>query len=188
VNKPFRGGWGLLLSLILMCAPLLALVKAAPPAPALNAAAPSFTLAGQKGSLSLESLRGRVVLLDFWASWCAPCAQSFPWLEGLHHRFREQGLTVLGVNVDKQRKKADAFLSLHATTFPVVFDPKGEVAAAYALPGMPTTCFIDRQGRLRRIHTGFRPEEVGAVEAFIEELLKEKAPAAPAESPTPVAP
>ncbi len=148
-------------------------------APALNEAAPLFTLPGKSAPVALQALRGRVVLLDFWASWCVPCAQSFPWLEGLHQRWQGDGLTVLGVNVDKQRKRADAFLALHATTFPVAFDPEGKVAAAYALPGMPTTCLIDRQGRLRRVHTGFRAEEVLEVEAFIKSLLDEAPPAVP---------
>lgn len=165
--------WRRLLSVV---AGLVLVAQTWAAAPALNAPAPDFTLPGKTQAVELKALRGRVVLLDFWASWCGPCAQSFPWLEGLHQRWQGDGLTVLGVNVDKQRKKADAFLALHAITFPVAFDPQGQAAAAYALPGMPTTCLIDRQGRLRRVHTGFRPEEVLEVEAFIKSLLDEVPP------------
>lgn len=147
------------------------------PGPAQGQPAPDFSLPGRTEVLSLSHFKGQVVLLDFWASWCSPCAQSFPWLESLQQKYQEQGFTVLGVCVDKDRKKADAFLARHKVSFPVVFDPKGQAAAAYALPGMPSSYIVDRAGVLRRSHTGFRPEECAELEAFVRGLL--------AEAPTP---
>jgi len=160
-----------LLPALLLTHPL----KAEPPAT--GQPAPDFTLPGPAGTVSLSQFRGQVVLLDFWASWCAPCAQSFPWLDTLQKTLLDRGFTVLGVNVDKQRKKADAFLAAHPATFPVAFDAKGEAASAYTLPGMPTSCLVDRQGVLRRVHTGFRPEECDGLEAAIRSLLAEPVPA-----------
>ena len=145
------------------------------PGPPLGQPAPEFRLSTRTGNLSLSQFKGQVVLVDFWASWCGPCAQSFPWLESLQQKFKDQGFTVLGVCVDKDRKKADAFLGKHKVSFPIAFDPQGKAAASYALPGMPSSYVIDRNGVLRRSHTGFRPEECAEVETFIRGLLSEKA-------------
>jgi peroxiredoxin len=161
----------LLLPVLFLANPL----RAEPPA--LERPAPDFTLPAAVGTLSLSQYRGQVVLVDFWASWCAPCAQSFPWLDSLQRSLHDQGFTVVGVNVDKQRKKADAFLATHAASFPVAFDAQGVAAAAYALPGMPSSFLVDRGGILRRVHTGFRREECGEMEAAIRGLLAESVPA-----------
>ncbi|MFA7329655.1 MAG: TlpA disulfide reductase family protein [Candidatus Delongbacteria bacterium] len=145
-------------------------------APVLGQPAPEIQLPGLTGELSLAALRGQVVLVDFWASWCAPCAQSFPWLNELQQKYQAQGFRVLAVNVDKQRKKADAFLAQHPARFPVALDPAGTAAGRYELPGMPSSYLVDRAGVLRRLHTGFRPEETQELEAFIRTLLAEPAP------------
>jgi peroxiredoxin len=164
----------LLLSVALPCLLAATLHSAAP---ATGQAAPDFNLSGRQGTLRLSQFRGQVVLLDFWASWCAPCAQSFPWLESLQQKYHGQGFTVLGVNVDKDRRKAEAFLGKHRVSFPVAFDPKGVAAAAYALPGMPSSYLVDRTGGLRVCHTGFRQEEAAGLEKALRELLAEPAPA-----------
>jgi thiol-disulfide isomerase/thioredoxin len=160
-----------------LCGLLLCAATRLPAAAALDKPAPDIQLAGAKGPLSLSALRGQVVLVDFWASWCGPCAQSFPWLDELQKKLGSQGFTVLAVNVDKQRKKADTFLAQHPVQFSIAFDPQGKAAAAYGLPGMPSSYLVDRAGVLRRAHTGFRPEEAAELEAQIRALLAEPAPA-----------
>lgn len=161
--------------LLSLCGLLLLPVRL-PAAATLDQPAPPIQLSGMKGEQSLAALRGQVVLVDFWASWCGPCAQSFPWLGTLQEKLQAQGFTVLAVNVDKQRKKADAFLAQHPASFLVAFDPQGTVAAAYGLPGMPSSYLIDRAGILRRAHTGFRPEETQELEEQIRALLAEPLP------------
>jgi peroxiredoxin len=178
--RPASRWWGALLAIL-----LLAALPARAGEAAVGRTAHDLALPGLADPISLAQFRGQVVLLDFWASWCGPCAQSFPWLESLHLRLRDRGFTVLGVNVDKQRKKADAFLSGRPVSFPVAFDPQGGAAAAYTLPGMPTSYLIDRRGVLRRIHTGFRPGEIAELEAFIQCLLAEPAPPATSEGDMP---
>src|SRR5271168_2824701 len=107
--------------------------------------------------LDLTSLRGKVVYLDFWASWCGPCKQSFPWMETLKGTYDRQGLTVIAVNLDMDRADADKFLDRFRPTFEVRFDPKGELAAFYKVQAMPSSVLIDRHGVTRFTHEGFRP-------------------------------
>jgi len=125
-------------------------------------------------SLDLPSLRGRVVYLDFWASWCAPCRQSFPWMETLKRTYGNQGLEVITVNLDTDRADADKFLKQFHPTFDVRFDPKGELAAFYKVQGMPASVLIDRRGVTRFTHVGFRPVDGAIYEMQLRELLAEK--------------
>jgi cytochrome c biogenesis protein CcmG, thiol:disulfide interchange protein DsbE len=125
-------------------------------------------------SLDLTSLRGRVVYLDFWASWCGPCRQSFPWMETLKRMYGDQGLEVIAVNLDTDRADADKFLKQFHPTFSVRFDPKGEFAEFYKVHGMPASVLIDRHGVARFTHVGFRPVDGTIYEAQLRELLAEK--------------
>jgi cytochrome c biogenesis protein CcmG/thiol:disulfide interchange protein DsbE len=125
-------------------------------------------------SLDLSSFRGRVVYLDFWASWCAPCRQSFPWMETLKRAYGDQGLEVITVNLDTDRADADKFLKQFHPTFDVRFDPKGELAEFYKVHGMPASVLIDRHGVTRFAHVGFRPVDGTIYEAQLRELLAEK--------------
>jgi len=122
----------------------------------------------------LASLHGRVVYLDFWASWCAPCRQSFPWMQSLQATYAPEGLTVVAVNVDRERRAADRFLAQYPVQFAVHFDPQGSVAEAFQIHGMPTSILIDRQGKVRYTHIGFRPVDGAAYERQVRELLEEK--------------
>lgn len=112
------------------------------------------------GSLGLEGrlpdgLKGKVVLLDFWASWCGPCKLSFPVLEDLHRRYAERGLVVLGVNVDEKSAAMEAFLKKHTVTFPVVRDAQQKLVSQVDVSTMPTSLLIDGEGKVRYLHSGF---------------------------------
>ncbi len=123
--------------------------------------------------LDLASLQGRVVYLDFWASWCGPCKQSFPWMQSMKAMYEAQGLTVIAVNLDTDRADADKFLAQFKPTFDVRFDPKGEFAELYKIEGMPSSVLIDRHGVKRFTHVGFRPVDGPLYEAQLRELLTE---------------
>lgn len=125
-------------------------------------------------SLDITGLRGHVVYLDFWASWCAPCRQSFPWMEAMKSTYDTQGLEIVAVNVDRNRADADKFLQQFHPTFDVRFDPKGELAEQYKLQGMPSSVLIDRHGVTRFVHVGFRPIDGAIYEGQLRELLAEK--------------
>ncbi|MCX8004719.1 MAG: TlpA family protein disulfide reductase [Burkholderiaceae bacterium] len=134
-------------------------------------AAPEFDLPGSSGAVKLSALRGKVVYLDIWASWCGPCRQSFPWLNEMQAKYGAQGLTVVGVNVDAKRSDAEAFLKEVPAQFTIAFDPKGDTPARYAAKGMPTSYLIGRDGKVLATHVGFRPEEKAALEAQIRQAL-----------------
>ena len=120
------------------------------------------------------SLPGRVIYLDFWASWCAPCRQSFPWMEALKKTYEGQGLEIVAVNLDGDRADADKFLKLFHPTFSVRFDPAGGLAEFYKVQGMPSSVLIDRHGVVRFTHVGFKPIDGPAYEAQVRVLLAEK--------------
>ena len=147
----------------------------------LAAALPAF--AGLDGprvptptALDLKPYAGRVVYVDFWASWCQPCRSSFPWLNELQKKYGERGLTVLMVNEDHDRKAAEAFLAELGGDLQIVWDVENKFALAYELQGMPSSFLIGRDGRLRTSHLGFDPKKTAEVEAEVEALLAEGAP------------
>jgi len=125
-------------------------------------------------SLDLNGFRGRVVYIDFWASWCAPCRQSFPWMEIMKSTYGVQGLEIIAVDLDRNRADADKFLKQFHATFDVRFDPNGELAELYKVQGMPSSVLIDRHGVKRFAHVGFRPVDGAIYEAQLRELLAEK--------------
>jgi thiol-disulfide isomerase/thioredoxin len=106
-----------------------------------------------------EKLRGKVVLVDFWASWCGPCKGSFPVLEELHKKYGEQGLVVLGVNVDETKELMQEFLAKHPATFAVVRDQKHELVKVVSIATMPTSIILDTEGKVRFVHSGFHGSE-----------------------------
>jgi thiol-disulfide isomerase/thioredoxin len=136
-------------------------------------AAPEIRLNDLAGKpVSLSGLRGKVVIVDFWASWCGPCKQSMPVLERLSKSYRERGLVVLGVNIDDDVKTAAKFLAEVPVSFVVVNDRDKRVAKAYAPPTMPSSYIIDREGRVRRVHAGFKASDAKVLEAELQQLLK----------------
>jgi cytochrome c biogenesis protein CcmG, thiol:disulfide interchange protein DsbE len=133
-----------------------------------------FTPAWAASPLDLAALRGQVVYLDFWASWCAPCRQSFPWMQALKNSYDNQGLTIVAVNVDADRADAEKFLARFKPTFDVRFDPQGKLAELYHIKTMPSSVLIDRHGVARFTHMGFRPVDGAVYEAQLRGLLAEK--------------
>jgi thiol-disulfide isomerase/thioredoxin len=128
----------------------------------------------QAAELDLSAYRGKVVYVDFWASWCGPCRQSFPWLDGLEREYGAQNFVVIGVNVDQDHGKAERFLTDTPADFPIVYDPKGEIATAYKVTGMPSGVLIDRTGHVRFQHAGFSEKQKGLYEEQLQTLLEEK--------------
>ena len=127
-------------------------------------------------SLDLAAYRGRVVYLDFWASWCAPCRASFPFMDTLQREERARGLVVIAVNVDTERRLATEFLTETPVDFGIVFDPAGKLAEEWKLAGMPTTVLIGRDGKPRSQRVGFRRADERSLRDAIERLLAEASP------------
>jgi thiol-disulfide isomerase/thioredoxin len=133
------------------------------------------SLPAQAGDLSeLGALRGRVVYLDFWASWCVPCRRSFPWLQGLQENYEARGLTIIAVNLDHERADADSFLKHFHPDFQLRFDPEGRWAEQFKVQGMPTSVIIDRYGVVRFTDIGFRAGDDLKLRRQIEQLLAER--------------
>lgn len=125
---------------------------------------------------TLPETAGRVVLVDFWASWCAPCQASFPALAKLHQEFSSRGVTIVGVSVDKKAGDYDKFLKKHAPPFPTLRDAAQRYVAAVQVPTMPTSYVVGRDGRIRAILVGFHGEETDrAIRAALAAALAEKA-------------
>lgn len=143
--------------------------------PAFLLIAIAATAAAGPDSLDLEHHRGKVVVVDFWASWCKPCRQSIPWLNEMHSRYGEKGLVIVGVNVDASRADAERFLESTPIDFEIVFDPDGALARRYALKGMPSTLVFDRDGKLVATHLGFRQSARDAREADLKQLIDKAA-------------
>ncbi|SER18805.1 Peroxiredoxin [Solimonas aquatica] len=140
--------------------------------------APDFTLAQKDGnSLSLTQLRGRVVYLDFWASWCAPCRQSFPFMNEMHAKYGKKGLRVVAINVDEQRSDAEQFLKQTPAQFTVLFDPAGKAPEQYKPDGMPTSYLIDEHGKVLMVHPSFKEADRAELERRIGEALAQGNPA-----------
>ncbi len=133
--------------------------------------APEFDLPGASGPVKLAALRDKVVYVDFWASWCGPCKQSFPWMNDMQAKYGAQGLTIVGINVDKKRADAESFLKGTPAKFTVAFDEKGTTPTSYQIKGMPSSYLIDRNGKIIATHAGFRPEESAALEAKFRAAL-----------------
>jgi thiol-disulfide isomerase/thioredoxin len=123
--------------------------------------------------LNLDAYKGKVVYIDFWASWCGPCKQSFPWMKAMHEKYNKEGLVILAVNVDQEKKKADDFLKEYTPDFPVIFDSTGTLATQFKVQTMPSSYMLDRNGKPRYRHLGFHDAKRNAYEKEIRELLSD---------------
>jgi peroxiredoxin len=136
--------------------------------------APEFQLPSLKGArTSLSSLRGKVVVLDFWAQWCEPCKQELPELQKLAKEYAGKNVVVVGVNIDKTRENAERLVSQLGLSFPILLDPSGSVAGVYDLPKMPTSFVIDKSGTIRFVHEGFEGSaDVSRFRSELDQLTK----------------
>lgn len=137
-------------------------------------AAPDFDLAGRLGAVRLSDYKGKTVYLDFWASWCGPCKQSFPWMNDMHSRYAAKGLRVVGINVDQKTDDAKAFLKDNPASFDVAFDQAGKTPRTYAIKGMPTSVLIGPDGKVLSVHSGFKDEQRDELERQIKQALNLK--------------
>jgi peroxiredoxin len=137
-------------------------------------AAPDFTLRTMDGpNLRLQEQRGRVVLVNFWATWCGPCRQEMPHMNRLYEKYRSSGFVLLGVNVDEDPRNAAGVAAKLGVKFPVLLDTDKKVSKLYDLSTMPSTVLIDRDGRVRYVHRGYLDGYENTYEKQIRELLKE---------------
>jgi cytochrome c biogenesis protein CcmG, thiol:disulfide interchange protein DsbE len=143
-------------------------VRAADP----GSAAPDFELPGTIGAVKLSAYRGKPVYVDFWASWCGPCRQSFPWMNEMHAKYQAQGLQIIGVNLDAKEREALDFLADTPAVFTIAFDPKGATPRSYRVKGMPTSVLIDADGKIVYQHAGFNADDKAELENRIRAVLK----------------
>jgi peroxiredoxin len=153
----------------LLALPALAGVSAGGPAP-------QFTLTARDGSsLSLAQLKGKVVLINFWATWCGPCRKEMPLLEAIYKKYSKLGFTLVGVNVEPDSKAAEGWLKQLSTpvSFPILFDTDSKVSQLYQVATMPSTVIIDRKGNVRLLHRGYKPGEENEYVDSVRNLIRE---------------
>jgi len=123
--------------------------------------------------LDLKQYPNKVVYIDFWASWCGPCRDSFPWINAMQEKYKDKGLVVIGVNLDAEPEAARLFLKQNPANFKLFSDPTGTLAEKYELIGMPSSFVIDGTGKLRHRHVGFKKNKTDQYEKSIVSLLNE---------------
>jgi cytochrome c biogenesis protein CcmG, thiol:disulfide interchange protein DsbE len=122
-------------------------------------------------TLNLDDYHGQVVLLDFWASWCVPCRRSFPWMNQMQQKYGEQGLVIIGVNMDANAEDAEAFLQEYPAQFTIISDPDGELARRFEVEAMPSSYVIGRDGAVVATHMGFQVKKSDEYEEQIRQVL-----------------
>ncbi len=141
---------------------------------AMGASAPTFQLDSMAGKkVNLSDLRGKVVLLNFWASWCGPCRKEMPILEQLHKQYQSKGVALVGVNVEPDSQEALKWLKVTPVSFSILFDRDSSVSKLYQVEGMPNTVILDRKGKVRFIHRGYKPGEENEYLDQIRALVRE---------------
>jgi cytochrome c biogenesis protein CcmG, thiol:disulfide interchange protein DsbE len=139
--------------------------------------APALELSGVSGPVGLSKLKGKLVYVDFWASWCGPCKQSFPWMNEMQAKYGARGLQIIGVNLDAKRADADQFLAGTPASFLVAFDTVGDSPKRFEIKGMPSSVLVGPDGKVIKVHNGFRADERKALEdAIVAALAQVKQP------------
>jgi thiol-disulfide isomerase/thioredoxin len=143
--------------------------------------APNCSLAplGEGPAWELRELRGKVLWVDFWASWCAPCAEALPFLDQLDRELPDRDFEIVGINVDENASDAQEFLARHPVGFRLAVDASGRCPREFDVPGMPAAFLIDRGGAIRYVHLGFRPGDAPRIRARVQSLLAEEPGVAP---------
>lgn len=136
-----------------------------------NIALPTATPAA---TVDLAKLKGKIVYVDFWASWCGPCKLSFPWMNDMHTKFAARGLEIVAINVDARMPDAQRFLATMPAKFTVAFDAKGQTPKQFDVKAMPTSYLLDGDGKVVYVHAGFRDADRAALEAAIENALTQR--------------
>ncbi len=137
--------------------------------------AADFRLDARGGKqLALNELKGQVVMINFWATWCGPCRQEMPLLEQMHKKYQPMGFTLVGINVEEDSSGAEAWLQKTPVTFPILFDRENRVSKLYNVSGMPSSVLIDRKGNVRYLHRGYKAGDENAYLDHIRALVKEK--------------
>ena len=158
-------------------AAMIAAAALALPALAVNptgSPAPQFTLGSRAGqSVSLAQYKGQVVMLNFWASWCGPCRQEMPLLESIYKKYNRLGFTMIGVNVEPDSNAANEWLKATPVSFPILYDKDSRVSKMYDVAGMPSTVIIDRTGKVRVLHRGYKPGDENEYLDSIRTLVRE---------------
>jgi len=121
----------------------------------------------------MEQHKGKVVYVDFWASWCVPCRKSFPWMNAMQAKHQQDGLVVLSINLDAQAALAEKFLQQTPANFAIIYDVKGKLAKKFKLKGMPSSYLFDRQGKLISAHSGFNGKKQQIYQHEIEKALSQ---------------
>ena len=129
---------------------------------------------GETKTEDLQQYKGQVVYVDFWASWCVPCAHSFPFLNELHQEFKDKGLQIIGINMDENVEDAKDFLAKTPAQFTTVADNSAKCAKDFDVKAMPSSYLIDRKGIVHHIHQGFRSEDIKELRALVEHLVAAK--------------
>ena len=135
--------------------------------------APDFTLPTQDNPIQLSTLQGKLVYVDFWASWCRPCKTSFPWMISMKEKYKDQGFEIVAINLDKDKALADEFIKSQAVNFPIAFNPSADIAEKYGVEGMPSSYLVYADGRLRIRYTGFWNKRKAEKEQMIKTLLQQ---------------
>jgi peroxiredoxin len=140
-----------------------------------QAPAPDFTLPARAGGdVSLAGLKGQVVLINFWATWCGPCRKEMPLLDQIYQRYKGLGFTLLAVNVEEDSAGAVSWLKQTPVTFPVLFDRQNKVSKLYEVTAMPSTVIVDRKGQVRFVHYGYTDGTENEYQDQIRTLIREK--------------
>lgn len=122
-------------------------------------------------TFDLENYKGKIVYLDFWASWCVPCRKSFPWMNQIRQEYSHDDLVIIAINLDKKWDLAEAFLKEYPANFDILYDPRGTLAKQYQLKGMPSSIVFDREGKPVSAHTGFFLKKIDLYNAEIKQLV-----------------
>jgi peroxiredoxin len=169
MSPAFRQTLQVIAAALIVALPALAVPGASGPAP-------DFRLAARGGKqVSLADFKGRVVMLNFWATWCGPCRQEMPLLESIHRKYSKMGFTLIGVNVEPDSKAAEAWLAKQPpVTFPIVYDIDSKVSKLYKVAGMPSSVIVDRKGTVRVLHRGYKPGDENEYLNHIRALIREQ--------------